>query len=124
MTIRMELPFELDALAARQRDMIRVINITGGATIREIHARIPDPPPSICGLRTQLNRLVTRKLLRKRRSGRHSEILYLPAKSSGSAQRGAFERIAEDYFDGSTDSAVHELMKLAAEEAERSSRTN
>jgi predicted transcriptional regulator len=113
------LPIKFAKLGARQQDMVRIIHVTGGATIREIHDRIPDPPQSMSGLRTQLNRLVRKRLLRKRRSGRHSEILYLPAESYVAPQRGAFERIVDEHFDGSAVSALHALMRLAAAEAGR-----
>lgn len=106
---------DIDRLSPRQSDMVRVICATGGATVRDIHAQIPDPPQSSCGLRTQLNRLVEKGLLKKRLSGRHSEVVYLPVQGGAEVQSRAFERIAREHFGGSIRQAVHELMRLAAD---------
>lgn len=113
------LPTAVERLAPRQREMMRVIYADGGATIRDIHSRIPDPPRSICGLRTQLNRLAKRGLLRTRSSGRHSEIVYLPSECSPDVQLSAFARIADDHFGGSATRALRALTKLAAHEEAR-----
>lgn len=108
---------DLERLSPRQRAMVEVIYTSAGATLREIHERIPDSPPSICGLRTQLNRLVRRGILTSRRSGHHSEVIYLPVGSWPELQRRALERIAAEQFHGSLKDAVHELMRLAAYES-------
>jgi BlaI family penicillinase repressor len=113
------LPAEFDHLGSRQCDLMRAIYETGGATAREVHARIPDPPSSICGVRTLLNRLARRGLLRTRRSGRHSEMLYLPAVVNPEVQLRAFDRIVREYFRGSKARAVDALERLAANETSR-----
>ena len=110
------LPAEIEAMHPRQRDLMRVIYFAGGATLREVHARIPDAPQSICGIRTLLNRLVRKGFLRVRRSGRHSEVIYLPAKSEPPVQLGAFERLARDHFGGSKARAIGALSRLATQE--------
>jgi len=111
-------PLDLTRLGARQREMLRVICASGGATVREIHGRIPDPPDSLCGLRTQLRRLIKRGVLKARPSGRHSEMMYLPATSWADVQRSALDRIADEHFEGSMSRTIHELMRLAADAAE------
>lgn len=114
-----QIPLNLKKLGLRQSQMLQVICARGGATVREIHAAIDDPPGSYCGLRTLLNRLVRKGLLKARPSGRHSEVLYLPAESWAELQQTALERIAQEHFEGSTLRAVRELMKLAANESGR-----
>ena len=104
----------IERMAPRQRDIMRVIHSAGGATVLEIQARIPDPPPSLCGLRTQLNRLAKRGVVRTRPSGRHREILYLPVENSADIQLGAFSKIIEDHFAGSAGQALAALNILAA----------
>lgn len=113
MRVSRSLPTELEMLGSRQRELIRVVYARGGATVREIHERIPDPPRSICGLRTLLNRMVRKGLLRTRRSGRHSELVYLPAASDSDVRLRAFDRIAKEYFRGSKYRAAEALDKLA-----------
>ena len=112
----MRMPVDLERMGVRQQGMLRVIFASGGATVREIHSRIPDPPESVCGIRTLLNRLVRKGVLKTRPAGRHSEVLYLPADTWSDLQRRAFERIAEEHFGGSVSHAIHELMRLAANE--------
>lgn len=113
MRVSRSLPKEFDQLGPRQRDLIRIVYVRGGATVRELHERIPDPPRSICGLRTLLNRMVRKGLLRTRRSGRHSEILYLPEATDADVRLRAFDRIAKDYFRGSKYRAADALEQLA-----------
>ena len=107
------MPAEFEILGDRQRELVRIIYRRGGATVREIHAKIPDPPPSPCGIRTLLNRMVRKGLLRTRPSGRHSELLYLPAASSLEVSLSAFDRIAKEHFRGSKYRAADALDKLA-----------
>jgi predicted transcriptional regulator len=113
---RQLLPAELETMHPRQRDLMRVIYSSGGATLREVHAQIPDAPPSICGIRTLLSRLVRKGLLRVRPSGHHSELIYLPARGDELIHLGAFDRLVRDHFNGSKTRAFGALMRLAAEE--------
>lgn len=111
------LSLKLEDFHPRQRELLRVILARGGATVREIHAQIPDAPPSICGIRTLLNRMVHKGVLRSRRSGRHSEVLYLPAAADCFVQMRAFDRITRAHFGGSTSRAFQLLERLAANDA-------
>jgi len=115
------LPAEFETLGARQRELVRIVYARGGATVREIHVMIPDPPRSMCGLRTLLNRMVRKGLLRTRRSGRHSELIYLPGATDMEVRLRAFDRIAKEYFRGSKYRAADALDKLASSlESQRS----
>ena len=107
------LPMEFEALGERQRELVQIVYMHGGATVREIHSRIPDPPPSPCGIRTLLNRMVRKGLLRARPSGRHSELLYLPVASNSDVRLRAFDHIARKYFRGSKSRAAEALQRLA-----------
>ena len=109
-------PEEFETLGPRQRDLIRTIYASGGATVREIHARIPNPPDSLCGIRTLLNRMVRKGLLRTRFSGRRSELLYLPRVSDSVVKLRALDRIAKEHFRGSKTRAAEALEKLARSE--------
>ena len=109
-------PDEVERMHPRQRDILRVIYRTGGATAREIHAQIPDPPRSRCGIRTLLSRLSRRGYVFSRPSGRHRERIYLPARSDTIARAAAFNRLAKTYFGGSRTRAINALCVLAAAE--------
>ena len=110
---------ELEGFHPRQRELLRVILTSGGATVREIHAQIPEAPPSICGIRTLLNRLVHKGVLRSRRSGRHSEVIYLPTATDSFVQMRAFDRITHAHFGGSKSKAFQLLERLAANDVGR-----
>lgn len=116
MRVSRALPAEFKTLGARQRELIQVIHARGGATIRELHARIPGAPPTIYGLRTLLRRMVKRGLVRARPSGRHRELIYLPAINSSDVQLRAFGRIAKEHFHGSKFRAAEALENMARTE--------
>jgi predicted transcriptional regulator len=117
----MPLPACFDSLGPRQQEVVRVVYSSGGATIKEIYTRIPDPPPSICGIRTLLKRMIKKGILRTRRSGRHREILYLPGECGPAVQLRAFDRLADEHFGGSAARALIALATLAANEASQGS---
>jgi predicted transcriptional regulator len=111
------LPPEFESLGSRQRELFRLIYAQGGATVQELHDGIPDPPPSVRGLRTLLGRMVSRGLLRVRPSGRHRELLYLPGMATPDVRLCAFDRIAKEHFRGSKFRAADALEKLAMAES-------
>ena len=109
------LPPELSRLFPRQRELVSLIYECGGATLHEIRARIPDAP-SPRGFRTLLDRLERKGLVKRRRSGRHSEILYLPVLITETAQLRAFDRLTKEHFGGSPAGALKALSRLASQE--------
>ncbi|HEV2593672.1 MAG TPA: BlaI/MecI/CopY family transcriptional regulator [Sphingomicrobium sp.] len=123
MTVRTPLPAaEIEKLPPRQRDLVRVICARGGATVRELHSTIPDPPSSPTGLRTLLTRMTRRGLVNVRPSGRHREFFYFVANAQPDAQLNAFDRLARQHFDGSKTQAMEALAKLAANETTKQTR--
>lgn len=112
-------PADFSNFAPRQREILSVIYNLGGATAREIHKAIPDPPPSVCGIRTLLNRMIRKGHVKTRRSGRHNEIVYLIARSTDDVQLKAFRRVADEYFGGSKKRALATLLQIAGAEAAR-----
>lgn len=105
------LPRIVVELCPRMREIATIVCLTGGATAREIQAQIEDPV-TVCGIRTLLNRLVLKGIIRRRRSGRHTEILYLPAVLTPETERIALTRFVEDHFDGSVASALQTISRL------------
>lgn len=118
MRVSSALPAEFNSLGTRQRELFRLIYAQGGATLQQLHDGIPNPPPSVCGLRTLLRRMMSKGLVRARRSGRHSELLYLPSASSSGVRLCAFDRIAKEHFRGSKYRAAEALEKLAMADAD------
>ena len=106
------LPLAVEQLAPRMREIATIVYLNGVATLREIQARIDDDV-SVYGLRTLLNRMVRRGILARRRSGRHSEIAYLPGIITDDIRAAALERLIESDFDGSVQAALVTSMRVA-----------
>jgi len=119
MRVSRTMPSQFEALGPRQRELMRLIYAQGGATSRELFERVPDPPATIYGLRTLLQRMVGRGMLRVRPSGRHRELIYLPVATSPDVRLCAFDRIAKEHFRGSKFRAAEALEKLAVAEMHR-----
>ena len=96
------------------RQIAAIIYDRGGATIREIQAEIEDPL-TVCGIRTLLIRMEKRGLVRSRRSGHHSELLYLPALLNDEGRRRALKRFIAEQFGGSAANALQQAMILTRE---------
>lgn len=108
------LPDEVRQLFPRMREIASIIYQRGGATVRQIQARIEDPL-TICGIRTLLIRMERRGLVRHRRSGRHSELFYLPAVVTDDVRQNALRCFVDEQFDGSAAAALKDLLRLIRE---------
>ncbi|MFL6752121.1 MAG: BlaI/MecI/CopY family transcriptional regulator [Sphingomicrobium sp.] len=105
------LPPEVLALFPRMREIASVVYLSGGATAKEVHSRIEDGL-TIYGIRTLLNRLATKGIVRRRRSGRHTEVLYLPAIVTPELRQRVMRQFLERNFDGSVSSALQTISRL------------
>jgi BlaI family penicillinase repressor len=112
------LPPEIDALAPRMREIARIVYLRGGATAREVQDDVDDPL-TICGIRTLMNRLAKRGLVKRRRSGRHTEILYLPTILTDGLRRIALRQLIMRSFGGSTASALQTMLQLISSDETR-----
>lgn len=108
---REALPPAVLKLFPRMRELASVVYLSGGATARDVQVSIADPL-TICGVRTLLNRLVQRGILQRRRSGRHTEVLYLPAIVTPELRRTALIRFVDRNFDGSIVNALQTVSRL------------
>lgn len=106
-----ELPSVVVKLCPRMREIATIVYLRGGATVREIQATIEDPL-TVCGIRTLLNRLALKGIVRKRRSGRHTEVLYLPAVLNPQLETIVLTRFVEQHFGGSAASALQTISRL------------
>jgi predicted transcriptional regulator len=113
-----KLPAELERLFPRMREIASIIYERGGATTKEIQENIEDPL-SVCGIRTLLNRMHDRGLVKRRRSGRHAEHLYLPNVLTDEVRARALERLLDDTFNGSAAIALEEVLRLARDQRGR-----
>jgi len=107
------LPAEVRALAPRMREIASVIYESGGATVRDVQRALADPP-TIYGIRTLLIRLTKRGIVKCRPSGKHTEILYLPAILTRRAREAALNNFIVRHFDGSSFDALQIALRLAS----------
>jgi predicted transcriptional regulator len=107
------LPGRVDELCTRMREIATIVYLNGGATARDVQARIPDAL-TIYGIRTMLNRLAKKGIVKRRRSGRHTEIVYLPAILSRSVLDIAGRRFIDRNFNGSVSTALQSVLRLIA----------
>jgi predicted transcriptional regulator len=95
------------------RVIATIVFLNGGATARDVQAWIPDAL-TIYGIRTMLNRLAKKGIVKRRRSGRHTEIVYLPAILSRSVLDIAGRRFIDRNFNGSVSTALQSVLRLIA----------
>ena len=105
-------PDEIAKLAPRMRQIAEIVYGSGAVTLREIHQSIDDEI-TIYGIRTLLGRMVRRGLIRRRPSGRHAEVMYLPAILTPRVRAAALNRMIRREFDGSAQTALIAAMRLA-----------
>jgi predicted transcriptional regulator len=105
------LPPAVQGLFPRMREIATIVYLNGGATAKDVQVQIEDPL-QIYGIRTLLNRLVRKGILRARRSGRHTEVLYLPAILTPELRQRTLMRFVERNFDGSVTNALQSISRL------------
>ena len=103
------------------REIATIVYLNGPATTRDVQARISDPL-TVYGIRTMLNRLVRKGVVTRRRSGCHSEIVYLPAIQTEAVRELALKRFIERNFASDVSSALRSTLRLMSLEKARESR--
>jgi len=93
------------------REIAAIVYANGSATVKDVQATITDDL-EVYGIRTLMNRLAQKGVLKRRKSGRHSEILYLPAILNDNVREAALERLVDQYFSGSRAEALQSTLRL------------
>ena len=96
-------------LSKRERQIIEIVYRNRKATVREVLSEIPNPP-SYSAVRTLLNILVEKRLLKRAKVGKRFH--YSPTISQKKAMRTAFNNLLNTYFDNSLEQAVTALLEL------------
>ena len=105
------LPPEVNRLFPRMREIATIVYANGAATVRDVQETIADEL-EVYGIRTMMNRLAKKGILKRRRSGRHSEILYLPAILNDDVREIALKRLVDEHFSGSPVHALQSTLLL------------
>jgi BlaI family penicillinase repressor len=95
-------------LSKRQRQIMEAIYTLKQGTVEDLRRTIPDPP-SYSAVRTTMNVLVARGLLKHTPRGR--KYLYSPTIPPGQARKSAVEHLLRTYFNNSVEQAVAALVR-------------
>lgn len=101
------LPSLLKRLAPREREIAEIVHKRAEVTAEEIRAAMT-PPISNSAVRTMLTRLIAKGVIRKRKIGKR--FVYLPARPCEQMREEAFQRLTQDYFEGSLRDAAVALL--------------
>jgi predicted transcriptional regulator len=102
-------PREVRSLRGRTREVTDIVYRGGAASIKDIQGALSRRLTTSC-VRTLLNRLHRRGIVRKRQSIRHREVVYLPAIINRDVRRVALRRLIDDRFAGSSVAALHVIL--------------
>jgi predicted transcriptional regulator len=106
-----DLPPQVRQLAAREQEIARIVYSTGPTTANAVQAYLSKPLTN-GAVRSMLNRLVAKRILVRRLAGAGKTFLYIPALTTDAAIESGFRRFAQDYFGGSTESALRRMNEI------------
>ncbi len=98
-------------LASREQQILDVLFQLGEASVAEVRAKLTDPP-SYSSVRTMLNHLEKKAVVRRDRSGVTHR--YAPVQSHTAASRSALRSVIETFFPTSPGDALAALLDDSA----------
>jgi predicted transcriptional regulator len=108
---------KLAALGPRQQEIAAIIYTHASMTPREVQQRLSEER-SLRVIRTLLDRLVLKGLIRRRASGRHREIVYIAAIPTPRVREAAIRRLVNERFGGSLAQAATALEEAVRVESQ------
>lgn len=108
---------KLAALGPRQQEIAGIVYAHASVTPREIQQRLSEQR-SLRVIRTLLDRLVLKGLVRRKASGRHREILYIAAIPTPRVREAAIRKLVDERFGGSMALASTALQEAARVESQ------
>lgn len=115
-TIAFSLDRKLAVLGPRQREIARIVYSQSAVTPREVQQRLSELR-SLRVIRTLLDRLVSKGLVRRRATGRHREIVYIAAIPTPGVREAAIQKLVSERFGGSVALAAIALLEIAKAES-------
>jgi len=107
---------KLATLGPRQREIARIVYSNAAVTPRQIQEQLSEQR-SVRVIRTLLDRLVSKGLVRRRSTGRHREIIYIAAIPTPRVRDVAIQKLVNDRFGGSLVQAAMAMQELARTES-------
>ena len=108
---------KLAALGPRQQEIAGIVYAHASVTPREVQQRLSEQR-SLRVIRTLLDRLVLKGLVRRKTSGRHREILYVAAIPTPRVREAAIRKLVDERFGGSLALASTALQEAAKVESQ------
>jgi predicted transcriptional regulator len=108
---------KLAALGPRQQEIAGIVYAHASVTPREVQQRLSEQR-SLRVIRTLLDRLVLKGLVRRKASGRHREILYIAAIPTPRVREAAIRKLVDERFGGSMALASTALQEAARVESQ------
>lgn len=108
-SIAVPLPHEVEHLLWREREVATIVYRLRAATANEICGSLSSPLHN-ASVRSMLNRLVAKGILKRTLSGK--AFVYLPALTSSDSRTLALRRFADDHFAGSVLQAARTMRGL------------
>ena len=102
-------PVEVEQLLWREREVATIVYRLRAATANEVCEHLSAPLHN-ASVRSMLNRLIAKGILKRTLSGK--AYVYLPALTSSDSRMLALRRFADDYFAGSVDLAAQTMRTL------------
>ena len=96
-------------LSRRERQIMQVIYRRSNASVSEVLGEIPSPP-SYSAIRSIMNILVGKGLLKRTRNGK--KYLYSSTVSQKKAMHTEVKQLMSTYFEGSLENAVTALLEI------------
>jgi predicted transcriptional regulator len=103
------LPREVELLLGREQEIARIVYHLRACTAAEVLERVTVPLAN-CSVRSMLNRLVEKGVLKRTLGGR--AFIYEPAVTIADSGTRALARFADDYFAGSLGHAAASITSL------------
>ena len=106
---RVSLPSEVGLLSPREREIATAVYLLRAATAGQVQESLSVALAN-ASVRSMLNRLVAKGILKRTLSGK--AFVYLPALTSSESRARALKRFADDYFAGSVQQAAVAMRDL------------
>ena len=95
-------------LSRRERQIVEILYRLGRATVAEVHAMLPDPPPTVTATRSALWLLCEKGHVRRDQTGPRN--VYLPAVAPETARASALRDVLDTFFAGSRGRAAAAIL--------------
>ena len=107
--ISVALPREVEMLQSREREIATIVYSSRAVTANDVCANLSVPLTN-AAVRSMLNRLVAKGILKRTSSGK--AFVYLPDLTFSDSRTLALRRFADDFFSGSVEQAAQTMKTL------------